>query len=238
MVKGYGTAGPFGRALPARVRRCRGGVRARTADGGAPTARAGSADGNELSGRGAGDGPSARGPSDGSGAFDDDELFGVLRNQRRRRLLHHLREAGGEATLSDLARRVAAAENDKPVGAITGAERNRVYSSMRQVHLPALDDAGVVEFDRSRNEIRVAAGFEAVRPYLGGPGATAGEPWAVGCLLLAGVGSVLAGVAWVAGVGGWIGAAVLPLIALVALGHLARGRSSGSRLRDGTAVGE
>jgi len=180
------------------------------------------------------------GASDPPGAdLDRTEVFSLLSNDRRFRLLAHLDRADGERfAFRDLVDHVAAAENDKPVGAITGAERNRVYSSMRQVHLPALDDAGVVEFDRSRNEIRVAAGFEAVRPYLGGPGATAGEPWAVGCLLLAGVGSVLAGVAWVAGVGGWIGAAVLPLIALVALGHLARGRSSGSRLRDGTAVGE
>jgi len=176
VVKGYGTAGPFGRAFPARVRRCRGGVRARTVDGGAPTARAGSADGNELSGRGAGDGPSARGPSDGSGAFDDDELFGVLRNQRRRRLLHHLREAGGEATLSDLARRVAAAENDKPVDALRSQEYKRVYISLYQTHLPKMDDAGVVAFDRDRGSVRRGPNADAVYARLDSD-PSARRPW-------------------------------------------------------------
>lgn len=175
--------------------------------------------------------------------LDRTEVFDILSNDRRLRLLAYLDRTDEERyAFRDLVDHVAARENDKPVAAITGAERNRVYSSMRQVHLPALDDAGVVEFDQRRNEVRVAAGFEAVRPYLGGsePGARAAEPpWAVGYLLLAGGGTVAAGAAWAtgAGVGNEVAAAALPLIALVALGHLARARRRDGRANRSRDVG-
>jgi len=180
-------------------------------------------------------------PPDAAGTGPDrTEVFRLLSNDRRLRLLAYLdRTDGDRYAFRDLVDHVAARENDKPVAAITGAERNRVYSSMRQVHLPALDDAGVVEFDERGNEVEVAGGFEAVRPYLDEPGPGTEPPWAVGYLLLAGTGTVLAGVAWAAGAGGWAGAAVLPLIALVALVHLGRTGSAGRRLDEGgTAVGE
>lgn len=185
--------------------------------------------------------PGSTGPPDPPEVgLDRAEVFDILSNDRRLRLLGYLDRTGKERyDFRDLVDHVAARENDKPVAAITGAERNRVYSSMRQVHLPALDDAGVVEFDQRRNEIRIAPEFEAVQPYLDEPRPGAKPPWAVGYLLLAGIGTVLTGVAWATGGGGWIGSAVLPLIALVALVHLTRAGSSGRGLDErGRPAGE
>lgn len=173
MVRAHGTADPLGRAItPGKGRRD--GARVRAADGTTDAARA-SADGGS-------DGRDAPGRPDG---FGDDELFGILRSQRRRRVLRRLREAGGDATLSGLAREVAAAENDKPVDALRSQEYKRVYISLYQTHLPKMDDAGVVEFDRDRGEVRRGPNADAVYARLDSdPGAR--RPWHRYYLALAG----------------------------------------------------
>lgn len=88
-----------------------------------------------------------------AGALDPlskDELFHLLQNQRRRRVLLYLQEAGTEATMRAIAEQVAAWENDTTVTALDSDERQRVYIALYQSHLPKLDDAGVLTYDQNR----------------------------------------------------------------------------------------
>jgi hypothetical protein len=84
---------------------------------------------------------------------DRSELFGLLSNHRRRYAWHHCKHVDDRVTLSDLAEQVAAWEYEKSVAELTSAERKRVYTSLQQTHLPALDDAGIVSFEDGAVEL-------------------------------------------------------------------------------------
>lgn len=76
-----------------------------------------------------------------------DTLFDLLSNHRRRYALHAAQQTDGHSEISDLAEQVAAWENGKQQHEITSDERHRVYTSMQQTHLPAMERAGVIEYD-------------------------------------------------------------------------------------------
>jgi hypothetical protein len=79
-----------------------------------------------------------------------DTVFSLLSNHRRRLVLRHL-HSEGETSLGDLAEVIAARENGKPRAEVTATERKRTYVGLYQCHLPKLEDAAVVEADRSRD---------------------------------------------------------------------------------------
>lgn len=83
------------------------------------------------------------------------EIFDVLRNQRRRFVLHYLEHFDGEGPveLGELATQVAAWEYDVPATSVTSTQRKRVYTTLQQSHLPKLDEAGIVKFDSNRGTV-------------------------------------------------------------------------------------
>lgn len=96
-----------------------------------------------------------------------DIIFEILKNRRRRRVLHHLKEQeDGSIDLGSLAEHVAALENDKSVAALTSGERKRVYVGLYQCHLPKMNDAGVVDFDRNRGTIELGETADQLDEYL------------------------------------------------------------------------
>ena len=95
-----------------------------------------------------------------------DLVFDVLKNRRRRYALHYLRRADESVQLSELAEQVAAWENDIEVDAISAAERKRVYTALYQSHLPKLDDAGYIDWDREANAVRQGANYEEIAPLV------------------------------------------------------------------------
>jgi hypothetical protein len=80
----------------------------------------------------------------------------MLSNRRRRYVLYYLNRNPGPASLRDLAERIAAWENDVEVANLDYKQRKRVYTSLHQTHLPKLDEAGVVDYDRSAGTITLA----------------------------------------------------------------------------------
>ena len=82
------------------------------------------------------------------------EVFDLLRNQRRRFVLHYLKSNDEAVELGDLATQVAAWEYGVTTQEVSSDQRKRVYTTLQQSHLPKLDEAGIVEFDSSRGIIR------------------------------------------------------------------------------------
>lgn len=78
---------------------------------------------------------------------DRGEIFTLLSNHRRRYTVHYCKLDEEPAELSDLAEQVAAWELDKEINELDHTERKRVYTSLQQTHLPALDDAGMINFE-------------------------------------------------------------------------------------------
>lgn len=82
-----------------------------------------------------------------------DQLFEILKNQRRRRVLRYLIEDSEEVTLDELAEEIAARETGKDVAQITSQERKRVYVGLYQCHLPKMDDYGAISYNKPRGRI-------------------------------------------------------------------------------------
>lgn len=76
-----------------------------------------------------------------------DELFRILSSSRRRYIIYFLHQAEGDVSLGDLATRIAAKENDRPTDEVTDSERQRVYISLYQTHLPKLEESGIITYD-------------------------------------------------------------------------------------------
>jgi len=92
-------------------------------------------------------------PATRSVPFSEETIFRVLRNKRRRYVLHYLKQRGGTVTVGDLAEQIAAWENDASVFDVAPDERKRVYISLLQSHLPTMAEANVVAFDEDRSEV-------------------------------------------------------------------------------------
>lgn len=103
---------------------------------------------------------------DGRTALTKDDLFDVLQNGRRRRVLRILRGATGPVDVRDVAERVAAWENGKPVDAVASQERQRAYIALYQSHLPKLDEAGAVDYERSRGVVERLPVADQFDPFL------------------------------------------------------------------------
>jgi len=95
--------------------------------------------------------------------------------------------------LGELAEYVAAEECDKEKSAITGEERRRVYTSLQQVHIDKLEEAGVIECERKT--ITPTERLEELEFYLE---VVPGDeiPWAQYYLGLSGVAAALVASAW------------------------------------------
>jgi len=142
---------------------------------------------------------------DGGGAeptteVSEDELFNVLANQRRRFAVHLLkREEDDRIPIGDMAEQIAAWENGIETAEITGNERKRVYTALQQSHLPKMDEAGVVVFNKDRGVVEPTPALQNVDLYMD---VVEGKeiPWSTYYLGLSGVAAALTGAVWL---GAW-----------------------------------
>lgn len=95
-----------------------------------------------------------------------DTVFEVLSNERRRYVLRALREREDAVEIGPLAEQVAAWENDIAVKEITYEQRKRVYTALQQSHLPKMDEAGALQFDKNRGTVAPAEDISAFDIYL------------------------------------------------------------------------
>lgn len=103
--------------------------------------------------------------SEANNHVPEDELFDALSNRRRRYALEALMGTDG-IELGDLAEQVAAWELEKEIAAVDSTERKRVYTSLQQSHLPRLDEAGLVRFDKRAGFVEPTPGLEECEVYL------------------------------------------------------------------------
>lgn len=99
-------------------------------------------------------------------ALSLDVIFEALKNERRRRVIHYLKEAEQQVELGNIAERIAADENDKTVAEVTYEERKRVYVALYQCHLPKLDDMGIISFNKPRGVMELRETAQQLEPYL------------------------------------------------------------------------
>jgi len=135
-----------------------------------------------------------------AGGISEDDLFDVLANQRRRFAVHLLKHDPGDAIeIGEMAEQIAAWENGIDTTEITSSERKRVYTALQQSHLPKMDEAGVVEFNKDRGVIRSRSALEDMDVYMD---VVEGReiPWSEYYLGLSGVAAALVSAVWL---GAW-----------------------------------
>jgi len=106
-----------------------------------------------------------------------DVIFEILKNSRRREVLHFLRDRDEQVSLGELAEHVAAIENDTTTDALTSSERKRVYVGLYQCHLPKMDDIGVVDFNQDRGHITLTEKADDFEKYLDRPKEEQNRQW-------------------------------------------------------------
>jgi Fe2+ or Zn2+ uptake regulation protein len=104
--------------------------------------------------------------AESSESLSRDDVFELLSNQRRRYVLHHLKQQDEAVELGTLSERVAAWENETAVDEISSTERKRVYTSLQQFHLPKREDQQVVEFDQREGTVHLSERASDLDVYL------------------------------------------------------------------------
>jgi hypothetical protein len=104
------------------------------------------------------------GPEPSGEPLSEDRIFSLLSATRRREVLRHLKEASGELPLSAITQRVAVSEGIHPDEGAAAVKK--VYVSLYQTHVPALDAAGVVEYDATEKAVRLTPRAAPLFRYL------------------------------------------------------------------------
>lgn len=101
-------------------------------------------------------------------AVEAEDAFDVLSNRRRRMVVRILEEASPTETIDVdyLSRQIAAWEEGTSIDGIDYADRKSVYTSLQQLHLPAMDEAGVVDFDERAGTITATEETKGYTVYL------------------------------------------------------------------------
>lgn len=100
-----------------------------------------------------------------------DHVFEALGHPRRRYLCYTLLEAT-EWTLTDLATKIAAWEQDVPESEVDDEQRERVYVSLYHGHIPKLVHEDVLKFDEESETITPSENAQQVLAALEGLGAS------------------------------------------------------------------
>ncbi|WIV67692.1 DUF7344 domain-containing protein [Natrialbaceae archaeon AArc-T1-2] len=87
-----------------------------------------------------------------AGALSLDRVFDLLSDRRRRLVLYHLHDCADDtATVDEITAYVASQEESKTS---PQEHRQEIVMSLEHVHLPRLEDAAVLEYDRRSETVR------------------------------------------------------------------------------------
>ncbi|USZ71835.1 DUF7344 domain-containing protein [Natronosalvus halobius] len=95
-----------------------------------------------------------------------DDRYHILQTRRRRDTLRYLRRCDGPVDARELAEWVAAREQETTPEMLTSRQRQRVYISLYQTHLPKLDEYGIVRYHKDRGAVTPLALVEHFDEYL------------------------------------------------------------------------
>lgn len=123
-----------------------------------------------------------------------DTMFHILRNQRRRYILHYLKKEPQPVEVSSIATQVAAWENEVSPKELTSEQRRRVYNAINQTHLSTLADAGIIQING--NSVELTEHAKKIDIYLEYVPED-DVPWADYYITLTGIQSVLVAATWI-----------------------------------------
>lgn len=99
-------------------------------------------------------------------SLSQETAFDILSNRRRRHTLHYLFQQGDTVSLRELSAQLAAWENDVPLDEVSYQQRRRVYTALRQVHLPKLKSADIIRYDSRQTSATLTDEASELEVYL------------------------------------------------------------------------
>jgi len=102
----------------------------------------------------------------GPGTLSRDDVFEILGNSRRRRMLRFLDSADGPVSVRELVTDVAAHEEGTTPDTVSQDHYKRVHVASLQTHLPKLDSVGVIDYDRDERTVALTDAASELLPHL------------------------------------------------------------------------
>lgn len=102
----------------------------------------------------------------GPGPLSRDDVFEILGNSRRRRMLRYLDSADGPVSVRELVTDVAAHEEGTTPETVSQDHYKRVHVASLQTHLPKLDSVGVIDYDRDERSVALTDAASELLPHL------------------------------------------------------------------------
>jgi len=97
-------------------------------------------------------------------SLSEPDIYHILSNPRRREALRHLTRNGGSVAVGELSEAIAAVETgESPPPTHV---RDSVYTSLHQVHLPTLEENGVLTYDRETRTVHRRMQAREVDAYM------------------------------------------------------------------------
>jgi hypothetical protein len=94
-----------------------------------------------------------------------DAVFKLLSSQRRRHVLHCLREHDAPIELSDVAEEVAAREQGISPAEVSEEEARQIHLVLYHTHVPKLKDANVVRYDQRADTVALSVDAGLLERY-------------------------------------------------------------------------
>ncbi|WP_418282808.1 DUF7344 domain-containing protein [Halorubrum sp. DTA98] len=85
-----------------------------------------------------------------------DDVFSLFSTERRRYALYYLQSVDGPISIDELAEHIYAWETENEDGTIPDDELQHVILSLEHTHLPKIEDATHVEYDRTNDQVRIS----------------------------------------------------------------------------------
>jgi len=150
-------------------------------------------------------------------SFTRDAILEMLSNQRRRFVIHALKQSDEPLSVSELAERVASWEYEKPASELDHRERKRVRNALRQFHLSKMAEYGFIDYDARRGTVSLSDRADRENFYV--DSLTGGDiPWGLyylGFSILATL--TMAGVVFAIPPFSWVSPVVVATFVVVAL---------------------
>lgn len=95
-----------------------------------------------------------------------DQIFELLTNSRRRKILRYLDANEGRGHLEDIAARIAAVEDGIQLDSVSDERQRTIYISLYQHHCPKMFEAGVIDYDRDEGAVTLQDTASVLLPYI------------------------------------------------------------------------
>lgn len=98
-------------------------------------------------------------------SINEDKLFSLFSNRRRRFVLDIISKSGGTAKIGEIADKIVDWETKADFDSLSSSRKN-VYTSLQQNHLPKMEEAGVIQYNKEIGTVELTENAKEYSIYL------------------------------------------------------------------------